>query len=160
MSHDELCLSHAALNHIVKSVFETMLHLETNICEEASPPEQRHHITAAVQLTGECNASVVVECADDDACRLAARFLAATAPVPMSDVVWDLLGELANMIGGNLKGVLNKGLRLSAPVVTEGGAHNPHAGNGYALCQRRAFRSADGVLWVSVFAGPGQTSTV
>ena len=41
------------------------------------------------------------ECTRDQACQLAGRFLAMDPPEAVDDDVRDMLGELANMIGGN-----------------------------------------------------------
>ena len=66
-------------------------------------------MTSAVQLTGEWNGAVLLECDRGQACRFAARFLSIDLPDAVDDVVRDVLGELANMIGGNLKCVLSAG---------------------------------------------------
>jgi CheY-specific phosphatase CheX len=66
----------------------------------------------------------------------------------MTEVVPDVLGELANMIGGNIKCVLNLGLSLSIPLVTEGDYVARAAG--YEVRQRFIFECADGMFQVIV----------
>ena len=62
----------------------------------------------------------MLECDRQQACAFAGRFLSMEPPETVDDVVRDVLGELANMIGGNLKCVLAGGLRLSMPSVVDG----------------------------------------
>ncbi|MCU0705946.1 MAG: chemotaxis protein CheX, partial [Fimbriiglobus sp.] len=54
----------------------------------------------------------------------------------------DALGELANMVGGNLKALLPDGCRLSLPSVEPGAGPPP--------TDAWAFRSGGSSLWVSV----------
>ncbi len=46
------------------------------------------------------------ECDRQLACQFAGRFLSVDAPESVNDDVRDVLGELANMIGGNMKSAL------------------------------------------------------
>ncbi len=55
------------------------------------------------------NGAVLLECDRRQACRFAGRFLSMDPPETVDDVVRDVLGELANMIGGNLKCILSHG---------------------------------------------------
>jgi chemotaxis protein CheX len=133
---------------IVKSVLETMMDLEATQCGfDWFPSENR--LTAAVQLTGNWNGAVLVECSREQACHFASRFLSMNPPETVDDMVRDVLGELANMIGGNLKCLLKRGIRLSMPTVVDG--------SDYALriCgaekrQQFAFQSAEGQFWVTI----------
>ena len=61
----------------------------------------------------------------------------------------DLIGELANMIGGNLKCVLTHGVRISMPSVFDGRESNVR------FCKtvvkaRHSFRSGEGVFWITL----------
>ncbi len=133
---------------IVESVFETMLRLET--VEGAvpwSPSEDR--VTAVVHLTGQWNGEVLIECDRAQACRFAGRFLSEDPPSTVDDVVRDVLGELANMIGGNMKCVLTAGIRLSMPSVREG---RDSLSVGTQILERIAFQCEEGPFWVTVLA--------
>jgi chemotaxis protein CheX len=137
------------LVQIVGTVFETMLRLETSEGGTAWYPSQER-LTAAVRLTGHWNGEVLIECDRAQACRFAGRFLSEDPPDSVDEVVRDVLGELANMIGGNMKCVLTAGIRLSMPAVTEG--------SGYVrapeILERIAFQCEDGPFWVTVLATP------
>ena len=81
-----------------------------------------------VRLTSGWNGAVLMECDKAQACRFTARFLSMDAPDSVDDLVRDVLGELANMIGGNLKCVLKGGMRLSLPSVIETDGDNLQGG--------------------------------
>jgi hypothetical protein len=62
-----------------------------------------------------------------------------------------VLGELANMIGGNLKCVLTRGIRLSMPSVVDGSDYSLRV-CGAEIRERLAFGCAEGPFWVTVLA--------
>ncbi len=66
-------------------------------------------------------------------------------------MVRDVLGELANMIGGNMKCVLTSGIRLSMPSVVDGGDYSLRI-CGAEVRERIAFQCAEGTFWVTVLA--------
>jgi chemotaxis protein CheX len=136
------------LAQIVESVFDTMLKLETREDERPWFPGG-DRLASAVHLAGDWNGAVVLECDRGQACRFAGRFLSQDPPDAVDDVVRDVLGELANMIGGNLKCVLMPGIRLSLPSVVDG------SDCGIRICgaevrNRLAFECAEGLFWVTV----------
>ena len=145
-----LKIQHNELVQIVESVFEAMMGLQACECSAHwFPAEDR--LTAAVHLAGDWNGAVLIECDREQACRYAGRFLSLEPPGAVDDVVRDVLGELANMIGGNLKCVLTRGIRLSMPSVVDG------SGYGLRICgaemrERFAFQCAEGRFWVTALA--------
>ncbi len=135
---------------VVQSVFETMVGLAAEPCAALwSPGADR--LTAVVHLAGEWNGAVLLECSCGQACRFAARFLSIEPPAGVDDVVRDVLGELANMIGGNLKCVLTRGIRLSMPSVVDGNDYSLRV-CGARLRERLAFRCAEGLFWVMLLS--------
>jgi chemotaxis protein CheX len=141
---------------IVTSVFENMMGLETEKC---GVPWFANHdrLTAVVHLTGDWNGAVLLECSRRQARRFAARFLSTSHDVgldegnpggPVDDVTRDVLGEVANMIGGNLKCVLARGTRLSMPSVVDGDYGLRVCGAGAP--ERLSFESTEGCFWVAV----------
>ncbi len=98
------------LAQVVESVFRTMLTLEVTQSQAPwFPSEER--LTAAVHLAGDWSGVVLLECDRWQACQFAGRFLSGDPPEKVDNVERDLLGELVNMIGGNLKCALGRGLR-------------------------------------------------
>jgi CheY-specific phosphatase CheX len=87
---------------IVESIFSTMLEIDLSFSDTAlSLTGER--MTATVYLEGEWNGAVSIECTQSQACQFAGRFLASEPPDAVDDDVRDALGELVNMIGGNVK---------------------------------------------------------
>jgi chemotaxis protein CheX len=76
--------------------------------------------TGCVSVSGAWEGSVFLQCPADHA-RIAAEAMFAAAPGSLSaDEVGDALGELTNMVGGNLKSLLPAPSALSIPSVAEG----------------------------------------
>ena len=136
------------LAQIVESVFETMLNLEARECAVPWRPNA-DGLTSVVHLAGHWNGAVLVECDRSQACRLAGRFLSTSPIETVDDVVRDVLGELANMIGGNLKCVLTRGIRLSMPSVVDGGDYSLRV-CGAKVRERLAFACEEGLFWITV----------
>lgn len=140
------------LAEIVQSVFSTMVNLEINPCFDSWSPDG-NRITSTVHLAGDWNGVILLECERRQACAFAARFLSIDAPQAVDDTVRDVLGELANMIGGNLKCVIGRGMTLSMPSVVDGGDYRMRFCRAELMVQC-AFDSAEGVFWVSILAEP------
>ena len=64
-----------------------------------------------------CKGSLVVECSAPVAFAFTERLMNIPTPTEYSDDVKDAMGELVNMIGGNLKGLLSVDTVLSPPLV-------------------------------------------
>ncbi len=138
------------LAQVVESVFGTMLGLEAQRCGSSWFPDG-DRLTSVVHLAGDWNGAVLVECDRRQACRFAGRFLDMNAPERVDDVVRDVLGELANMIGGNLKCVLTRGIRLSMPSVVDGSDYSLRI-CGAHVSQRLSFQCEEGLIWVAVLS--------
>ena len=106
------------LIRIVVSVFQTMLNMEAepvpNVWESG-----RDIITGAVYIAGAWRGAVLIECKPAQALDFARRFTGVEAPLGMEDMR-DMLGELTNMLAGNLKSVWPHGVCLSMPSVVQG----------------------------------------
>jgi chemotaxis protein CheX len=135
---------------IVESVFENMLGLQTAESEAPWFPSA-DRMTAAVHMTGDWSGVVLLECDRRQACRFSGRFLSMEPSDTVDDVVRDVLGELANMIGGNMKCVLTRGIRLSMPSVVDGGDYSLRICKA-EIRQRLAFQCAEGLFWVTILA--------
>lgn len=98
----------------------TLRELETS---ELSAPADWHSASATVHISGSWNGSVILSCSTT----LARRAAAAMFEIGVDDLddgeVADAFGELANMVGGNLKCLLPEPSQLSLPTVSLGEAH-------------------------------------
>jgi chemotaxis protein CheX len=138
------------LSEIVKSVFLTMMDLELSSSDKPWHAGGER-LTSFVQLTGEWNGAVLLECSRKQACHFAGRILAMDPPETVDDDVRDVLGELANMIGGNMKCGMTPGVRLSMPTVLDGSDYDLRV-CGSQVQERLAFQCDDSQFWVTVLS--------
>ena len=137
---------------LAESVFLSMLALEVHPSNEELRPDEEM-ITGAVYFAGPWKGAVLVQCTRAQACDFTARLMGIAQPSAFDDDVRDAVGEVTNIIGGNLKPILPHGVVLSMPSVVEG---YPSAlricGNNPII--RLAFSSALGAFWVTVVGFP------
>ena len=81
--------------------------------EEKQPTE----VHATVSITGSWHGHLVYACSMLAAKRAAAAFLAMEVDEVSQEDIQDVLGELANIVGGNVKAMLPNGCFLSLPTV-------------------------------------------
>jgi chemotaxis protein CheX len=141
------------LEQIVESVFITMMDLEVSTCDSPWTPA-RDRMTSFVYLAGEWNGAVLLECNRRQACHFAGRILSMDPPQDVDDDVRDVLGELANVIGGNMKSGMATGVRLSMPTVMDGSECDLRV-CGSEIQERMAFQCAEGQFWVTVLSTKG-----
>ncbi len=135
---------------VVQSVFETMMSLTVN--EDGTPWfPSADRLTSAVHLAGDWNGAVLLECRPEPGLPLRRPVPLQDPPGSVDDDVRDVLGELANMIGGNLKCVLTRGIRLSMPSVVDGSDYCMRV-CGAEIRERIALGCDDGPFWVTVLA--------
>ncbi len=136
------------LAQIVECVFRTMVCLEVSESGQPWVPGA-DRLTATIHLAGDWNGALALECGHHQACAFAARFLSIDKPAIVDDVVRDVLGELASMIGGNLKCVLAGGVKLSMPSVVDGADHNLRVCRA-GVRERLVFDCEEGLFSVAV----------
>ncbi len=139
----------------VEAVFLAMMDLEVSPGGATWAPAN-DQLTSAVHLSGAWNGALLIECDRQQACQFAGRFLSMAPPEAVTDEVRDVLGELANMIGGNIKSAVAPGLSLSMPSVTDGSDYGLRV-CGSEVRDRLAFDCDDGPFWVTLLAeAPGK----
>jgi chemotaxis protein CheX len=141
------------LAQIVESVFMTMMSLDVSPSDASWNPAG-DRLTSFVHLTGDWNGAVLLDCNPRQACQFAGRILSMDPPDMVDDDVRDVLGELANMIGGNMKCCMPTGVRLSMPTVMEGRDYDMRI-CGSQILERVAFQCAEGHFWVTVLVTKG-----
>jgi chemotaxis protein CheX len=143
-----LSVYRADLAQIVVSVFQTMLNLE--LVPADMPWDTRPDtLTAAIYFAGTWQGAVLLECNRTQAFEFTHRLMAIDSPASINDDVRDTMGELANMLAGNLKSVLPSGIGLSMPSVVEGTDYSLRICGGN-LVDRMPFSSATGTIWVTL----------
>jgi chemotaxis protein CheX len=136
------------LESVVVSIFTTMMRLEVSP-SEAPCPGSASMLTAAVYLTGEWTGAACIHVEPEQACGFTGRFLEMPPPDAVGDDVRDVIGELANMIAGNLKCTLAPGVRVSLPSVSDGPGHSLRVCGSHVIC-RASFHTDDGPFWISL----------
>lgn len=133
---------------VANMVFETMLNLE--IKPYPLPWERpQYMISAAVYFAGSWYGAILLECTPLQACRFAQYLISLEAPESVNDDVRDAVGELANMLAGNLKSVLPHGVVLSMPSVVEGSDYTLQM-CGRRTVERKPFWSREGIFAVTL----------
>jgi len=109
---------HAAVDEAVTSLFRTMLATEVAPAEHKDTHQET--VTALVGFGGGWQGAFEFECGRPEAVAFAQRFMQADDLNEFNEDVRDTVGELANVIAGNLKSVLPAGITMSAPTIIEG----------------------------------------
>ncbi|MBI4906744.1 MAG: chemotaxis protein CheX [Acidobacteria bacterium] len=137
------------INQIVEVVFSTMLATDVRPDEAEMTVCYHPSVTAAIFFAGSWKGAVLVECSVLQACHWTAKLVSIPIPDSITDDVRDAMGELVNMIGGNLKSVLPVGVGLSMPTVVQGGDYVMKLCGGN-LVNRRVFHSPLGKFSVTL----------
>ncbi|MBM6401761.1 chemotaxis protein CheX [Phycicoccus sonneratiae] len=114
----------AYVDSIVSTVWESLF--GEPAVATAPEPVPAQAIRARVGIHGGWTGSVVVSCGPDVASDLTRELLALPADsVPGPDEVHDALGEIANIVAGNVKSLLPAHAELGLPEVADGsGQHH------------------------------------
>jgi chemotaxis protein CheX len=136
------------LEQIATLVFQTMLNLEIAPAGIASP-SAADTLTAAIYFAGEWKGALLLECTKSQAFEFTHRLMSIDLPASINDDVRDTMGELTNMLAGNLKSVLPPNVGLSMPSVVEGTDYSLRLCGGN-LADRVSFTSAVGVISVTM----------
>jgi chemotaxis protein CheX len=112
------------LCEVTESVWTSVLGLtvERGIGNDAMQGDQT--IRACVHISGAWEGVVTVESTNGLARRAAAILLGVEEADATPEELSDTLGELTNIIGGNIKGLLPEPSRLSVPAVFQGSESN------------------------------------
>ncbi len=141
------------IREITQSVWSTMLGMPLEArwgAVDASDPPPG--VTSWVCITGSWCGAITIECSST-AARRAAGAMFGMAPEEASlEEVNDAMGEVANIIGGNLKGLLEGPVSLSLPTVAERFDVEAQGSGPVAVVRAARFESEGEPLVVRVFA--------
>lgn len=137
----------ADIEQIVASVFETMLGLTAFPVPGTTPGSPE--VTAAIFFAGAWKGAALVECSLEQARAWTARLMEIDTPPSFTGDVQDAMGELANMVGGNLKSVLPRGTTLSMPSVVRGENYSLRI-CGDHVYHREGFTCGGDTFWVTL----------
>ena len=115
-----------AMQEIISNVFEDMLQLPVH-----SPPSESSFdgqtIIASICISGSSEKQIVVEAPSGTATLIGATMFDVAMDAVDPTEIEDAVGEIANMIGGNVKGILPEDAQLSLPSVDHCEKGNPSA---------------------------------
>ncbi len=134
---------------VVHHVFGSMLGVKVWSTPAASPAESPRRVVSAVYFVGGWKGAVLLECAPLPAFTFTAKMISIPEPSWVDDDVRDAIGELTNIIAGNLKTALPEGAELSMPSVVEGSDFT-HKIIGANECVHWDFDSAEGAFAVTL----------
>ena len=83
-------------------------------------PASGTEVSASVSLTGAWDGHVLVSCSAEAARHAAAAFLSMESAEVGTEDMTDVMGELANIVGGNVKSMLPAATAVSLPHVVNG----------------------------------------
>jgi chemotaxis protein CheX len=115
-------------------------------------------VTACVHLTGDWEGSVVLEASPQLALDGTATMFDMPAQAIGDEEMADALGELANIVGGGIKGLLPGSCRLSLPTVALG-SNSRLVFPGAELLHRIVLAAEDQQLVVTVWKRPTSAAT-
>lgn len=105
----------ALIFDFAQTVWSTVLGADLTDTATGMAPGKESTLTGRVRISGAWEGTVAIECSPKFAAWAAARMFDATQT--STEEVHDALGELTNMVGGNLKALLPGPSRLSVPEV-------------------------------------------
>jgi len=138
------------ISEVTEAVFATMLELTVRP-GDAGLDTARHELTAAVYYVGDWNGALLLECSLQQATEWGSLLMGTPAPIAVEDAR-DALGELCNVLAGNLKPLLPPGARLSTPSVVRGADYTLRVCR-ESLCERLTFLDARGSFRVTLIVG-------
>lgn len=141
------------IEEIVSSIFENMLGLPTSSGGADGDGPVHGELHSFVRFTGSWMGMVSIECTRMQARHFAGRFL--SLPVEGMDdrIACDVLGELTNMMAGNLKPLFASDIQLSTATVSSGkGEAEPDFHP--EVLKELFFYCAEGSFLARVVAGP------
>ena len=130
-----------------ESVFISMLGVDVQQGDTDLPPIEL--ISGAIYYAGPWKGAALLQCDPQAAYEFTSRLMNVPPPASFDDDVRDAIGEITNIIAGNLKPLLPHGVVLSMPSVVQG---PPSALRicGDAPLLRLPFTSAAGPFWVTI----------
>ena len=120
---DDSALAHS-IQESAGKVFKSMFAMEVNPngFERKSELQAGNEILSIIGIRGEWKGSFMLVCDSGSACKLVSTMLGSDIPT-LNNEVLDGIGELANIVMGNLKDVLEEGSKdvaMTPPTVIHG----------------------------------------
>ncbi|MGE0810643.1 MAG: chemotaxis protein CheX [Immundisolibacter sp.] len=143
-------ISEADLEALTRDVWSTMIGMDLVDAVMAGTPGAG--ISSQIEIQGDTDVALRIDCSMELARKVAARLFDMPEDEIETELVLDAMSEMANIIGGNLKGLWPGAIKLSLPVSWESAQSDP---NEHFWNVARGFDSADGSMLVRVSGDGG-----
>ena len=118
------------------NIWFSTLQMDVQRTEEAVPrKEHEEFATGCVQILGAWEGALIIDCPAKLARSAAARMLGISADGVGESDLQDVVGELTNIVAGNIKNDFPDGCSLSFPVVTDGSDYTVRVPNSRLFCE-------------------------
>ena len=145
------------LMRAVTKTFSTMIAVELENCKlKLMTPLTCTHVVAEVGFTGKATGVVQLRMMPDTARLIASRLLGLAAEEVTDPDINDVIGEMGNVVGGNLKSNLcdaNLDCKLSPPKISRTDSFLIYKPTGN-IAERYGFRSPEMSLFVDISVNP------
>lgn len=142
------------ITQIVSDVFESMLN--ASVPAASVPFVELPEVEASVSFEGAWNGSLVIQCSVAQARNWTVRLMGIPADGGFDSDVRDAMGEIANMLGGNLKAILPPKNSLSVPSVSLVSESALHAADRYSVNSRVILEGSLGAFSVTLLEKTSQ----
>ncbi len=106
---------------LVQYIWDTVLEIDVTSSDAALQPDSADgFLTGYVHVTGEWVGTMALSCPKGLARLAASTLLGIDRQEVSDDDMLDTVGELTNMVAGNLKGLIEGSCQISVPEVTQG----------------------------------------
>ena len=118
------------LDELIQTIWGTLMEAPLTCASIQAAPAPGKMMTAIIHLMGDEIRSLWVECPEQMARCIAGAMFEIEAEALSIEEVRDALGEVANMLGGNLKGMCPQSYQLSLPTVSSRRTRPPRRSGG------------------------------
>ncbi len=109
------------ITQLVDSVWSSLLGWEVQpAADRAGKTGNEHYLSGCIPITGDWTGNVLLHCHRDLAAEVASAIFSLPVEEVTLELMQDALGELTNIIGGNLKALFGGTCFLGLPTVTTG----------------------------------------
>lgn len=103
---------------LASNVFELMLEIPVEGAPACDSPAQPTDYLSSIQMSGSTNLEVAVRAPEQTAKHIAATMFKESPDDLSEEDIRDAVGEITNMVGGNLKGLGDGDSKLTLPCVS------------------------------------------
>ena len=114
-----MAIDTSTMDQIISNVFDEMLTMPTESLDPTPDTFDQERVVASIRISGAADELIVVEAPVSTAKLIGETMFAADPGTLEEEEVLDAVGEIVNMIGGNVKGTYEGESQLSLPCVSE-----------------------------------------